>query len=170
VLTTCNTGSLATARYGTALGVIRYLHESGKLDHAFCTETRPYNQGARLTAFELVFEKIPSTLVCDNMASYLMADKVTTPLHQTIHPLGSTIASEAACSAVYVEQHYAASIAVHHCKIHSSFNALAILPYKCVTRASTPLSWVRIALLQTATRPTRSVHTSSQSPQSTMEL
>jgi methylthioribose-1-phosphate isomerase len=93
VLTTCNTGSLATARYGTALGVIRYLHENGKLDHAFCTETRPYNQGARLTAFELVFEKIPSTLVCDNMASYLMADKVTPPSHLTIHHLGSTDAS-----------------------------------------------------------------------------
>lgn len=73
VLTHCNTGSLATARYGTALGVIRYLHEQGKLERAFCTETRPYNQGCRLTAFELVYEKIPATLVTDSMASYLMA-------------------------------------------------------------------------------------------------
>lgn len=44
VLTHCNTGSLATAQYGTALGVIRSLHEQGRLEHAFCTETRPYNQ------------------------------------------------------------------------------------------------------------------------------
>mmetsp|Transcript_70292 Transcript_70292/g.187286 ORF Transcript_70292/g.187286 Transcript_70292/m.187286 type:complete len:364 (-) Transcript_70292:9-1100(-) len=73
VLTHCNTGSLATARYGTALGVIRFLHESGRLERAFCTETRPYNQGCRLTAFELVFEKIPATLITDSMASYLMA-------------------------------------------------------------------------------------------------
>ena len=73
VLTHCNTGSLATARYGTALGVIRYLHEQGKLERAYCTETRPYNQGCRLTAFELVYEKIPATLITDSMASYLMA-------------------------------------------------------------------------------------------------
>lgn len=45
VLTHCNTGSLATAAYGTALGVIRALHEAGLLEHAYCTETRPYNQG-----------------------------------------------------------------------------------------------------------------------------
>jgi hypothetical protein len=47
VLTHCNTGSLATAAYGTALGVLRALHEAGALEHAYCTETRPYNQGAR---------------------------------------------------------------------------------------------------------------------------
>lgn len=72
VLTHCNTGSLATAGYGTALGVVRKLNELGKLDHCFCTETRPYNQGSRLTAYELVYEKIPSTLVCDNMVASLM--------------------------------------------------------------------------------------------------
>ena len=72
VLTHCNTGSLATAGYGTALGVIRALHESGRLEGAFCTETRPYNQGARLTAYELVYEKIPATLVTDSMVSMLM--------------------------------------------------------------------------------------------------
>jgi len=75
VLTHCNTGSLATARYGTALGVIRALHEMGSLEHAYCTETRPYNQGCRLTAFELVFEKIPATLICDSMAAALMNTK-----------------------------------------------------------------------------------------------
>eukprot|EP00055_Hartaetosiga_balthica_P003142 m.6666 g.6666 ORF g.6666 m.6666 type:complete len:363 (+) comp2630_c0_seq1:46-1134(+) len=78
ILTHCNTGSLATAQYGTALGVIRALHEQGKLTHAFCTETRPYNQGARLTAYELVVEEIPGTLVADSMVSFLMKKKGVT--------------------------------------------------------------------------------------------
>jgi methylthioribose-1-phosphate isomerase len=73
VLTHCNTGSLATSGHGTALGIVRTLHERGLLRHAFCTETRPYNQGSRLTAFELSFEKIPSTLVTDSMAGALFA-------------------------------------------------------------------------------------------------
>eukprot|EP00899_Mesostigma_viride_P028116 jgi/Mesvir1/848/Mv17421-RA.1 len=73
MLTHCNTGSLATAKYGTALGVIRALFADAALQEVFCTETRPYNQGARLTAFELVHEKIPSTLVCDSATAYLMA-------------------------------------------------------------------------------------------------
>ena len=72
VITHCNTGSLATAGYGTALGVIRSLHENGNLKHAFCTETRPYNQGSRLTAYELVHDEIPATLITDSMAAALM--------------------------------------------------------------------------------------------------
>ncbi|KAJ3161315.1 hypothetical protein HDU86_007097 [Geranomyces michiganensis] len=72
VLTHCNTGSLATAGWGTALGIIRELNATSHLAHAYCTETRPYNQGSRLTAYELVHEKIPATLVCDSMASALM--------------------------------------------------------------------------------------------------
>ncbi|KAL9105887.1 MAG: hypothetical protein Q9227_008998 [Pyrenula ochraceoflavens] len=72
VLTHCNTGSLATAGYGTALGIIRALHAHGTLAHAYCTETRPYNQGARLTAYELVHDKIPSTLIADSMAGALL--------------------------------------------------------------------------------------------------
>ncbi|RMD43912.1 hypothetical protein DV735_g1173, partial [Chaetothyriales sp. CBS 134920] len=72
VLTHCNTGSLATAGYGTALGVIRSLHSSHLLTHAFCTETRPYNQGSRLTAFELVHDQIPATLITDSMAASLL--------------------------------------------------------------------------------------------------
>ncbi|XP_053603886.1 methylthioribose-1-phosphate isomerase [Plodia interpunctella] len=72
ILTHCNTGSLATAGYGTALGVIRALNEVKRLEHVYCTETRPYNQGARLTAYELVHEKIPSTLIVDSMVSALM--------------------------------------------------------------------------------------------------
>ncbi|XP_037429682.1 methylthioribose-1-phosphate isomerase-like [Triticum dicoccoides] len=72
VLTHCNTGSLATAGYGTALGVIRALHSGGVLEKAFCTETRPFNQGSRLTAFELVHDKIPATLIADSAAAALM--------------------------------------------------------------------------------------------------
>ncbi|KAF8937846.1 S-methyl-5-thioribose-1-phosphate isomerase [Dissophora ornata] len=73
VITHCNTGSLATAGYGTALGIIRALSGQQKLTHAYCTETRPYNQGSRLTAYELVYEKIPSTLITDSMVSALLA-------------------------------------------------------------------------------------------------
>jgi len=98
ILTHCNTGSLATAGYGTALGVVRSLFEMGELEHCYCTETRPYNQGihfksanrqlckqvirlvylfqgSRLTAYELVYEKIPATLVCDNMVGLLLASR-----------------------------------------------------------------------------------------------
>lgn len=73
VLTICNTGSLATAGYGTALGVIRSLHEGGYLSRAYASETRPYNQGSRLTAYELVHDKIPATLITDSMAASLLA-------------------------------------------------------------------------------------------------
>jgi len=72
VLTVCNTGSLATAGYGTALGVVRSLHRTGALKRVYACETRPYNQGARLTAFEIVKEQMPGTLICDNMAAFLM--------------------------------------------------------------------------------------------------
>ncbi|RDL36623.1 Methylthioribose-1-phosphate isomerase [Venustampulla echinocandica] len=75
VLTHCNTGSLATSGHGTALGIIRSLHRMNYLEHAYCTETRPYNQGSRLTAFELVYENIPSTLITDSMAGALFARK-----------------------------------------------------------------------------------------------
>ncbi|GAV64778.1 IF-2B domain-containing protein [Cephalotus follicularis] len=74
VLTHCNTGSLATAGYGTALGVIRALHTQGVLERAFCTETRPFNQGSRLTAFELVHDSIPATLIADSAAASLMKE------------------------------------------------------------------------------------------------
>ncbi|XP_077529038.1 methylthioribose-1-phosphate isomerase isoform X3 [Haemaphysalis longicornis] len=75
VLTHCNTGSLATAGYGTALGVVRHLHEQGHLERAYCTETRPYNQGSRLTAYELLHDRIPATLICDSMVAALMATR-----------------------------------------------------------------------------------------------
>jgi methylthioribose-1-phosphate isomerase len=73
VLTHCNAGALATAGYGTALGVIRAAVEAGKKIHVFADETRPFLQGARLTAWELMKDKIPVTLIADNMAGAMMA-------------------------------------------------------------------------------------------------
>ena len=89
VLTHCNTGSLATAGHGTALGVIRSLAGQEKLQHVYATETRPYNQGggkgrgqfviqlvnagARLTAYELQYDGLPATLIADSAATSLMA-------------------------------------------------------------------------------------------------
>ncbi len=72
ILTHCNAGALATAGCGTALGVIRAAWEEGKKLHVFVDETRPVLQGARLTAWELMKEKIPATLIADNMAGFLM--------------------------------------------------------------------------------------------------
>jgi len=72
VLTHCNAGGLATAGYGTALGVIRAAHEAGKNIQVFADETRPWLQGARLTAWELMKEGIPVTLIADNMAGFFM--------------------------------------------------------------------------------------------------
>ena len=72
IMTHCNAGALATAGYGTALGVLRALKESGREFEVFVNETRPFLQGARLTAWELKKEKIPATLITDSMAGYLM--------------------------------------------------------------------------------------------------
>ncbi|TDL25896.1 eukaryotic translation initiation factor 2B [Rickenella mellea] len=76
VLTVCNTGSLATSGYGTALGLITYLHESGKLGTAFFTQSAPYHQGSRLTAMELQELKIPSIMICDTMVGSLFQSHV----------------------------------------------------------------------------------------------
>ena len=72
ILTHCNTGSLATVDYGTALGVIRTAHEQGKRIRVFVDETRPYLQGARLTAWELMKYGIEAVLISDNMAGWMM--------------------------------------------------------------------------------------------------
>lgn len=72
ILTHCNTGSLATAGYGTALGIIRAAHAAGKEVHVYVDETRPLLQGSRLTAWELQREQIPCTLITDSMAGYFM--------------------------------------------------------------------------------------------------
>jgi len=73
LLTHCNAGALATAGYGTALGVIRSAARAGKVANVFADETRPYLQGARLTAWELAQDGIPTTLIADSMAGHLMA-------------------------------------------------------------------------------------------------
>ncbi|KAL4464185.1 hypothetical protein ABPG73_002725 [Tetrahymena malaccensis] len=72
VLTICNTGKLATPGDGTALGIVRELHRRGRLERLYIAETRPYNQGARLTASEAVLDKLPATLITDSMAGFLM--------------------------------------------------------------------------------------------------
>jgi len=74
ILTHCNAGALATAGYGTALGVIRAARERGKRVEVFADETRPFLQGARLTTWELMKENIPVTLITDNMAGHFMKE------------------------------------------------------------------------------------------------
>ncbi|CCM01502.1 uncharacterized protein FIBRA_03556 [Fibroporia radiculosa] len=80
VMTVCNTGSLATSGYGTALGLITYLHETGVLNRAYFTQSTPYHQGSRLTAFELQTLGIPSTMLCDSMVGSLFQ-------HNQIHAI-----------------------------------------------------------------------------------
>ncbi|MDF2635942.1 MAG: Methylthioribose-phosphate isomerase, partial [Pelosinus sp.] len=72
ILTHCNAGALATAGFGTALGVVRQAFSEGKITRVFADETRPLLQGSRLTAFELMQENIPVTLITDNMAGWVM--------------------------------------------------------------------------------------------------
>jgi methylthioribose-1-phosphate isomerase len=72
VLTHCNAGALATCGYGTALGVIRAAVEQGKKIHVYADETRPFLQGSRLTAWELMKDGIPTTVISDNMAGAIM--------------------------------------------------------------------------------------------------
>lgn len=76
VLTHCNAGSLATAGYGTALGVVRAAIEAAKEIEVYADETRPFLQGARLTAFELAEDNIPVTLITDSMAAYVMSQGI----------------------------------------------------------------------------------------------
>ena len=72
ILTHCNAGGLATADFGTALAVMFTAKNQGKKNHVFVDETRPLLQGARLTAWELMNADIDATLICDNMAAYVM--------------------------------------------------------------------------------------------------
>jgi len=73
VLTHCNTGALATAGIGTALGVIKELHKQGKIDYVIVDETRPYLQGSRLTAFELLKANIPYKIIVDSSAPFIIS-------------------------------------------------------------------------------------------------
>lgn len=76
ILTHCNAGALATVQFGTALGVIRQAWANGKVTRVFADETRPLLQGARLTAWELMQDQIPVTLITDNMAGWVMKNKM----------------------------------------------------------------------------------------------
>lgn len=75
ILTHCNAGALATGGYGTALGVVRSAHSQGKVVRVLADETRPFLQGARLTAWELAKDDIPVTVITDNMAGYFMKNR-----------------------------------------------------------------------------------------------
>lgn len=75
IITHCNAGALATAGYGTALGVIRSAHRDGMVEMVYADETRPWLQGARLTAWELAKDHIPVTLISDSAASYMLKNK-----------------------------------------------------------------------------------------------
>ncbi|CAB3388723.1 Hypothetical predicted protein [Cloeon dipterum] len=110
IVTHCNTGSLATAGYGTALGVIRSLHAEKRLEHVYCTETRPYNQGARLTAYELVHERIPATLICDSMVAALMRARTITAV-----VVGADRVVANGDTANKIGTYQIAVIARHHC-------------------------------------------------------
>ncbi|KAI5960646.1 MRI1 [Candida pseudojiufengensis] len=97
IVTICNTGSLATSGHGTALGIIRSTYqalakdktnEKFYLDNIYPLETRPYNQGAKLTTYELEYEKIPSILICDNMVSSLIEHlNVGKDVHEKTSPV-----------------------------------------------------------------------------------
>ncbi len=76
LMTLCNTGFLACGPRGTALGVISYLHEKGRVEHVYASETRPYLQGGRLTAYELFVQEIPHSLVVEGAHSYLLKKKL----------------------------------------------------------------------------------------------
>jgi methylthioribose-1-phosphate isomerase len=115
VLTHCNTGSLATGGYGTALGVIRRAWQEGRLNRVFADETRPWLQGARLTAWELLQDSIPVSLVAEGAAAQLMqsgevqwfivgADRVAAN--------GDTANKIGTCTAAIVARHFGVRVMV----------------------------------------------------------
>ncbi|KAF8757021.1 Translation initiation factor [Rhizoctonia solani] len=109
VMTVCNTGSLATSGYGTALGLITHLFEQGQLGKAYFTQTAPYHQGTRLTAMELVTIGAPCAMLCDNMVGSLFQN-------QTIHAVavGADRVARNGDTANKVGTYNAAVIAARH--------------------------------------------------------
>lgn len=109
ILTVCNTGSLATSGYGTALGLITKLHELGKLERAYYTQSTPYHQGSRLTALELKSLDIPSTMICDSMVGSLFQ-------HHDIHAVvvGADRIAENGDTANKIGTYNAAVLAARH--------------------------------------------------------
>lgn len=109
ILTHCNTGSLATAGFGTALGVVRMLHERKLLARCYYTETRPYNQGGRLTGYELIHDHIPSTLICDNMVAALMSRRGISAVvtgADRVAANGDTANKIGTCGIAIIAKHY----------------------------------------------------------------
>jgi methylthioribose-1-phosphate isomerase len=109
VLTHCNTGSLATVGFGTALGIIRQLAANSILQLVYFTETRPYNQGSRLTAYELVHDRIPHTMICDSMVGLLMR---TQAIHAVI--VGADCITANGDTANKIGTYQLAILAKHH--------------------------------------------------------
>lgn len=110
VMTICNTGTLATSGHGTALGIIRHLHKYLRkevsnydfyFEHTYPCETRPYNQGSRLTSYELKYEKIPHTLVTDNMPSFLI-DNLNRPEYHANQYIRDNLQSKAPVRFIFV--------------------------------------------------------------------
>jgi methylthioribose-1-phosphate isomerase len=115
VLTHCNTGSLATGGYGTALGVIRSAHAAGRITQVYAGETRPWLQGARLTAWELVRENIPVALIADSASAALLAQGVVRWVivgADRIAANGDVANKIGTCSAAIVARYYGARFMV----------------------------------------------------------
>lgn len=115
VLTHCNTGSLATGGFGTALGVIRRAWQDGKLRHVYADETRPWLQGARLTAWELVRDRIPVSLVVEGAAAGLMQSGEVQWLivgADRIAANGDTANKIGTCTAAIVARHFGVRVMV----------------------------------------------------------
>ena len=128
ILTHCNAGALATGGYGTALGVIRAAHETGKKIKVIATETRPYMQGSRLTVWELMQDDIPVELVPENHAGLLCSNKVVTKVitgadrialnGDTANKIGTFMISLAA-KAFKIPFYIAAPVSTFDASIHS---------------------------------------------------
>lgn len=134
IITHCNTGGLATAGVGTALGAIIKAHRDGKKIHVYVDETRPLLQGARLTAWELQKAKVPYTLICDNMAATLMSQK---KIHHAFVgadriALNGDFANKIGTYALAINCHY------HKVKFHVVAPKTTIDP-KCKSGAKIPI-------------------------------
>jgi methylthioribose-1-phosphate isomerase len=115
VVTHCNAGALATGGYGTALGVIRSAWARGKLSHVYADETRPWLQGARLTAWELLQDDIPVTLVAEGAAAHLFKQGQVKWLivgSDRIAANGDVANKIGTCTAAIVARHYGARVMV----------------------------------------------------------
>ena len=115
VLTHCNAGALATGGYGTALGVIRAAWTAGKLSRVYADETRPWLQGARLTAWELLQDKIPVTLVAEGAAAHLLKQGEVKWLivgSDRIAANGDVANKIGTCTAAIIARHYGARVMV----------------------------------------------------------